>query len=244
MRQRERLRRADPERTGPIHDWSKLYRADDSFDSRKPELDTLTNGNHGQPPGVSEAAYRGVELGYQVVDKHIREGRAAAQRCQRTGSAQTTRRDAMDEIDAERIIERAFRAISDLLPVWRDVLNSIAAATFSRTSSTSANPGPPVRNELSAECAVAVELTAARPTRVTLALPRGYAQIPLVVGALHALDPDKPPVTGIDFIPACSGERACVRIRLPSDQPPGVYAGILADKESEEPCGTLTIRIT
>jgi hypothetical protein len=221
-----------------------LYRTSDSFDSRNHELNSLANGDAGQADRTNEAAYRGVELGYRIVDKHIREGRSAAQRHQRTsGTSRTADSGGITETDTERIIERTFRAISDLLPLWRELLNSIAAASFLRMSSMSPNAGAPAHNARAEECSVAVELTSPRPTRVTVALQRGYDRRSLVVRGLHAIDPHKPSITDVDFLPALSGERACLRIRLSENQPPGVYAGIVADKESEEPCGTLTIRI-
>jgi hypothetical protein len=242
MGQRERLKRANPQRTEPIRDWSNMYRTSEPLDSGDLQLNPLGNGSSNQAES-SEAAHRGVELGYTVLDKHIREGHSAAQQHRRSSVFQAAERAGLAQADTDKIIERTFRAISDLLPLWRELLNSVVAASLVRTSSRDQNGAAATSKSASDTGAVAVELSSPRPVRVTIALTPGYESRVLVMGGLHAVDSQKPSIEDVDFIPARSGQRGCMRIRVSADQPSGVYAAVVLDKESEEPCGTLTIRI-
>ena len=66
--------------------------------------------------------------------------------------------------------------------------------------------------------------------------------IPLV-RALHAADPNIPPLTGIRFIPHPSGKGVMLRIKVPTEQPAATYSGVVVDSETNEPRGTVCVRI-
>ncbi len=245
MGERERLRRANPERTGPIRDWSKLYQTPSPQDSANRPPNSLVNGFGRQSEETSEAALRGVELGYRIVDKHIREGHSAAQCHQRdTAASQTEERGGITQTDADKVIDRTFRAISDLLPLWRDLFNSVVTSGLLRIPSPGPNSGYSPGNAPAEAGVVDIELASPRPARVTLALQPGHDCRRLVVRGLHAIDPQKASVTNVEFSPAVAGQRACMRIRVSADHPSGVYTGVVVDKDSEQPCGTLTVRIS
>ena len=74
-----RLHRDDPERTGPIRNWSALYRSADSWSqdaSTVKATEEDRKNQYGVPP---DAVSRGVTLGYQVIEEHLQQGRRIAQ---------------------------------------------------------------------------------------------------------------------------------------------------------------------
>jgi hypothetical protein len=60
---------------------------------------------------------------------------------------------------------------------------------------------------------------------------------------LRAVDPGKPPLTEVAFIAAQGHGPPTLRILVPDDQPPGIYSGVIVDRESGETRGTLTVGI-
>jgi hypothetical protein len=59
---------------------------------------------------------------------------------------------------------------------------------------------------------------------------------------LYSPDPAKPPIHGIE-IHSDARRQAKVRLRVPENQAPGVYSGVILDERTEEPCGTLILRV-
>lgn len=235
MSQRRRLRRKDPERTEPIRDWSNLYRQADSWPPRSPLNDPASDD--GVHDGRSrDGVTHGVELGYRVIEEQLRQGQAAARHLNSRGPAP----GAASRNDLGKIVERLLRYYTDLVPMWADLVNSVAASAPQRAA---AYPG--ANNGASAEAggAVSVEIASARPARVTLDLRPHAARLGLVTHGLRAMDAAKPPLTDISFEPARDNGRGCLRVRVPDAQPSDIYTGVLIDRDSGEPCGTLSVRI-
>ena len=61
--------------------------------------------------------------------------------------------------------------------------------------------------------------------------------------ALRAIEPDKPRIDAVSFDGGSAEAPATVRIRVPAEQPPGVYSGLIVDQETAAPAGTLSVRI-
>src|SRR5712691_6312755 len=80
MDERQRLKRQEPERAGPIRNWSTMYRRPEPAAARNPEEgpDPPT-----PPTGTSfgETVTSGVKLGYRVIDEQIRLGQRIAEQC-------------------------------------------------------------------------------------------------------------------------------------------------------------------
>src|SRR5258708_12418505 len=76
MKDRKRLHRADPARTVPVRNFSKLFRSNSvngSGPAKAAQPDAPRDAADITPPA------EGVELAYSVIDKYIAEGRRAAQ---------------------------------------------------------------------------------------------------------------------------------------------------------------------
>ena len=79
-------------------------------------------------------------------------------------------------------------------------------------------------------------------TEVTVELLDKTATKHLVARALHSIDEgEKPPLTGIRFEQVDG--RLRVLVTVPPEQPEGVYAGVIIDKEKGRACGTLNVAL-
>ena len=58
------------------------------------------------------------------------------------------------------------------------------------------------------------------------------------------MEPGKPPLTDVAFERAPHGDLVRLRIRVPDTQPVGIYAGAVVDRDTGEPCGTVSVRLT
>ena len=241
MSERERLRREDPARTAPIRNWSTLYRRSDSWDFPRPPGQPESDGADRGGASASDVVRHGVELGYRVIEEQIRQGQRIAE--QLNHRAYDSR--AMGG-DLREVADRAWRYYADLGALWVDFLASIAGdgelvrklfATWRRPAEAAA--APPSSN---GAVAVSVEVSSVRPARVTLDLRPHSEGLTLVCRALHDVDAGKPALTDVAFAPA-SGTLG-LSVRVPEGQPAGVYVGAVVDVATQEPRGTLTVRLS
>jgi hypothetical protein len=205
---------------------------------------------------VSEEARIGIETAYRVIDEHLQEGRRAAQaQSGRDGGARASAAagssgagmatDSMQEMVAQGI-----RFYSSLAPLWSSLVTAIANPAVLRDTAVATGraaplaPAPILRNAAAAGPApVIIEIASTRMTRVTVDLVPQAGAAHLAIGGLQALEPDKPSLKEIAFAIEPGSQRAIVRIRVPDGQPAGVYSGVIVDRESGEPRGTVTLRI-
>lgn len=243
MSDRERLHRPNPERTGPIRNWSTLYRRSDSWARREhpASADKKTT-----PDGADGDSRYGVELGYRVIEEHIREGRAAAEEIKHRDYASKAGVE-----DISSLLQRALRYSTDIVPIWLELLNSVAASERLRSSLKSIRPivesalgkGATGNGAGQAASSVSIEIASSRPTRVDVDLGPGTEKLPLMTYGLVARDPCKSPLRDVEFVRDNRRERRCVRVSIPADQAAGTYSGTIVDSETGEVRGSLTVRI-
>lgn len=247
MSDSERLHRPNPQRTGPIRNWSTLYRRSDSWATR----DGLASaGKKTAREGAEGDSRYGVEIGYRVVEEHIREGRSAAEEINNRDYARDYASKAGAE-DISSLFQRALRYSTDIVPMWLELLNSVAASRRWRSSLESIRPivegvfgkGAAGNGAGQAGSSVSIEITSDRPTRVDVDLGTGTEKLPLMTYGLLARDPGTPPLRDIEFVRGNHRQRRCVRVSISADQPAGTYSGTIVDSESGEVCGSLTVRI-
>jgi hypothetical protein len=208
---------------------------------------------------VSDEARVGIETAYRVIDEHLQEGRRAAQaqsgRADGAGAGAFARAVpagvgiAADSI--QEIIAQGIRFYSSFAPLWISLVNSIAnsagvrdPAAASGISAAPLAPAPMPRSatEMGAPPMI-IEIASARMTRITVDLAPHAGPANLAIGGLHALEAEKPPLKEIALTVEPGSNCAVVRIRVPEHQPAGVYSGVIVDRESGEPRGTMTLRI-
>jgi hypothetical protein len=233
---RERMRRDDPERTGPVRSWSKLYHASDPREA--------ADGAASADGAERDVVAQGVGLGYRVIEEQIRQGQRVAEQI----SAASYSPSAIGG-DMREASERMVRYSADLLALWFDFVNSTMAngelmRNFSASLQGARPPAEATGPAAAASTSVAVELCSIRPVRVTLDLKAHAAGRSLATHGLRAADIDKPPLTEVGFERAADAAPLVLRLRVPETQPPGLYTGVVIDKQSGELLGTLTAQVS
>ena len=244
----QRLRRDKPERIGPLRNWSTLYRGTPTPSSNG------TSPHHDSPLPNAESTSswnkvvtHGVKLGYQVVEEHIRQGQRVAQQV-------NNRSYTPEKIgnDARELLGRIVHYYTDLGSLWGELADSLIAnpdfiGNLLRREQSSTDPQthPPTPTSSSPPISrsPAIEVVATQPTQVTLDLQADSEGLNLATYGLHAGDPQKPSLTDIIFQPATAESRLLLRVRVPAGQPPGIYTGVVVDKNTNVPRGTIMVQI-
>jgi hypothetical protein len=100
------------------------------------------------------------------------------------------------------------------------------------------------RAEAAAGSGFAVDIRCSRRTLVTLDLPHRSGGFEPRVHALHAADPSLAPLTGVRFgRDEQAGGAAVLQIDIADTQPSAVYTGVVVDAATNEPRGTLSVRL-
>jgi hypothetical protein len=186
----------------------------------------------------ADTVSKGVRLGYSVIEDQIRRGRqAAGQIGLRSAAGSGLGGDVGD------IGQRLLSFSTDLGAFYMDLVDM--AMRLPQRSDRRRDAEPSAGGTRSAEgeaAAIAIDIEATGRSRVTLDLREGTASSELRVPALYALEGGSAPLTAIRFERA-DGEPATLRIRVPEDQPPGTYTGVVVDGRTNEPKGTLSIKL-
>jgi len=225
---RERVRRDPPARTAPLRAWPGSLRAPDSWNAREDLAGVVANVG-------ARADHRvdGVRLGYEVIERHM----------QRAGKPRKKIAPSRSEI--QDTIAQVFRSLSELMPLMANLVNSPAAAGLVQNLLFNNPLAQPPNHNRSRDAAarVDIELSSPRPVTVTIELHEEAERRALAIAGLHDRHGRKLTLAAIAFASAKGRKRACLRIRLPDGQRPGIYSGVLLDRSTSEPRGVLTVRV-
>jgi hypothetical protein len=228
-----RLRRPEPERTGPIRSFASAFSAQSTG---KTSDETAVDHTARGPTGHNT---HGVELAYQVINQYLNDGRQAAARL--NGENYNTR-PVTDRL--QEVIERTVRLATDLLPLWLEALVSAVRIDPPPTPSGSQSMAPVEDNREGADrgIAISIEMIASQPVTVSLDLREHSEQMPLMTLGLRGVDPNKPELSDIHIEPDEAGGIK-FRIQVPPATPPGIYCGVIVDRETGGNRGTLSLHI-
>jgi hypothetical protein len=222
MARKERLRRQDPHRTGPIRRFSTMFRPEGA----------QTSGSGGQSAPIQDEIGDAVRMGYSVIEEQIRQGQRAAEKlggaASGFGSATNTVTD---------VANRLMRYTTDLAALHFDLM-----AIVLQPNDTNGGPGS-VAAAASGSARVTIEIESSRKNQVTLDLWQQSQNAKLTVPALHSAEADKPPITDIRFVAATEQTPAHLGIKIANTQPGGVYSGLILDSSSGQAGGTLSLKL-
>lgn len=216
MSQHQRLERPDLERRKPIRNWGTVISPGPPFDAQiGPDLQ---NAN-------------------RVLQDQMRTGETAARFFQ---AALGGRSGGADALDLPRQMMRA----------WSDLM----AFSLEFVARSSGGPTPPParaaeRSETKPNSSsgnalrVAVEIDSVLPARVTVDLRRRPADSTLHLDRLQPYRTNAPAIVGTEIIIAPHDDLAIVRLRIPPDQPAGVYNGVIVEESTSEPVGTISVDV-
>jgi hypothetical protein len=238
----ERSKRPKLERTQPIRSWSGLF---GGATPAEPRNATAPAGG----ASLNDVVAKSVDLGYRVVEEYIRQGQKAATRF--GGGTYSPEAAASDVQDAAA---RMAQQASDFMTMWAEFMGVGAWGTMGRAGGNGPVASPPAAeparerrlDPLAADAvdrgSMRLEILSRRPTEVQLDL-RTQATGTLVVQGLRAVDPEKPKLADVVLRPATRDDPPTVRVRIPDDQPSGVYRGLIVEEETSRLVGSLTVRI-
>jgi hypothetical protein len=239
MGEREWLSREDPERSGPVRNFSGLFQwSGSSAGSTRPlESSSSNSDSTGRGHGVSRE--EGVGLAYSVIEKHINDGKRNAEQFNNKSYNTRTPTDGLQEI-----LERTILSQIELIPGWIDALGSAFQVGPTRKPYP---PASPARSQFNGDTRqppkpISIEVASVRPARVSINFSENGKPRPVVV-LRDGLDETKPQLTGVSFDFDAASEEMTVRISVPDNQPPGVYSGVIVSRDTGEPLGTLSVRI-
>jgi hypothetical protein len=253
MAQSKRFRRASPQRMSPLRGFAGLQGPAAGLNGgvHSSELRSSQNSSKDAPSSP------GVGLAYEVIDKYLAEGRSAAEQFNRKSYSLTPTTDR-----TQAMVEQVFRFQSDLLPLWIDLLANLVrtepvsnrggsqargpapeSATLTQTQ-PSAQVASPLTTAAgsSREIQLTVELVSTKMVTLSIRLdPLIEADVFRCAG-LFSLDSATPPITEIE-LHGYSNRQLRIRLTVRENCSPGIYAGLILDQRSGEPCGTLALRI-
>ena len=137
------------------------------------------------------------------------------------------------------------RFYSSLIPLWTDFITAVAASgaagDFAGALSRAMSQAPDGSDRRAA--AIAIEVTSRRPAQVTLDLPVPASAAALSIAPLRGLERDQPPLADVALVVSATDGRTILRVRISDTHPPGLYTGVVADRVSGEPRGTVSVRL-
>ncbi len=233
----ERHHRPDLERDAPIRD-SMAYVRGAGFPGRAKS----TPGGTTAADGADNTVAHGVKLGYDVIDDQIRQGQRWAERLRhRDDNASAT-----PPAGIGTLIERALNIYKDMGTLTLDAVDTLTRSSGIRSGISRAwrgmgRPGP--TTDSGTPWRFAFKLTAGRPTLVTSDIRLRSAHTLPLVHALHAANAAFPPLTGARFEVDPSTMAPILHVEVADAQPAATYYGVVVDSATNEPCGTLSVRI-
>lgn len=193
---------------------------------------------------------RAVGLGYDVIEEQLKQGQKAAEQLA-SGNMDATQLDGSASEMAERIV----RFYSDMGALWSEMLQSLTRNGAMRDLIMDSMPGNGWRNDgasteqetppdkLRSEMVVEINSPVATGARVAVDLQGDKDMNSMMMQPLHARDPNKPPLADIHLIPPENGWPPTVRVTIPEGQPHGTYSGVILAAATDEPVGTVCLRI-
>jgi hypothetical protein len=237
MDNHERIRRPDPERIEPKRDPAAcFFNAGTGTDPKsKPQPKSPTEE-------TVDAVAHGVRLGYQVVEEQIREGQRLAQRLRQAADL----KGVTDSEGLGPLVGRALNVYKDLGALCFDAIEALVRNPalrqgLSRILQGEAESEPGAAPDADEVCAV--EVRSSHRTQVTLKLARAPRTSLPHVHALHAPDLAIPPLTNVRFFMEPRTGAAMLHVDIPDGQAPATYTGVVVDRTTNEPCGTVCIRL-
>ncbi|MFL5289854.1 MAG: hypothetical protein ACJ8AW_55070, partial [Rhodopila sp.] len=232
----ERLHRPDPARTEPIRDFSSYMRTVGLGGAPRPAASA-------DPDLTDRAVAHGVKLGYSVIDEQIRQGEKLAERLRQIPG----KPDAMPGVEVDTLIERALNVYKDMGALAIAAVETLVRNPVLQSTVARARPGNGAAQQAGPASgggsAFGFELSSSRRTQVKLDIKPQAVMVMPVVHALHAANPDLPPLTGVRFHFDTATSMPVLQIDVADSQPAGTYRGVVVDSATDEPCGTLSVRV-
>jgi hypothetical protein len=219
-----RIRRDPPERSGPLRHATAMWRPDEP-----------SPGPGAAPSGPVESA---VSTAYQGLEQALRRGRDAAFRYTSSATGDPAMGSERNGHAPQDPYSQAFRTWTNLLTTWADLMGPLFARGMPNPWGPAAAPSETPAQALR----LVLDVASSRPLEVELDLQPSGPGTELAVQDLRAFEDGKPPIAGAR-LERLEGDRLRIHLRVPQEQPGGVYAGVVYDPRRRERLGSLTVRV-
>src|SRR5215831_3680173 len=233
MDKHERIRRPDPERTEPKRDSAAYFF--NAVTGNGPKSKQPKNGVE----NPDDAVAHGVRLGYQVVEEQIREGQRLAERLRQAADL----KGVTESEGLGPLVGRALNVYKDLGALCIDAVEALVRSPALLSRVLQSKTEIEQRSDAGVNEVCAVEINSSHRTQVTLKLARVSRTSLPHVHALHAPDPAIPPLTNVRFSMEHATGVAMLHVDISAMQSPATYTGVVVDRTTNEPCGTVCIRL-
>lgn len=229
----KRTHRPPMDRTAPHRDFASILGQAASTSGP----DTNPRAERSAPEGDPIA--NGVRAAYQVIDAYLRQGQRVAQQFGKF--AYTPLSTVANTADLQA---RTLQLWNDLIANWFDLLGVLTEAVARPLTSTAPDQGraaqtagaggdaPPVQ--------LAYEIASRQPACVSAQFHQGRATTEL---ASHGLRNMAGGCIDVAFDRPSDDGPVVVKIRVPDEQEPGLYTGVLLDARNESVVGSVTLQL-
>lgn len=247
-----RRRRPPVERTEPDRSVGARRRKTKSEKTNGSQDDAAAPKN-GAKADARDAGYRTINDAYRLIDEYVRQGQRMAENIWLPLTGPET-----DEKSQFKAPERFMRAMSDMTLAWVELMQQFTTnvqSTPSQAASGGSSPfsaGRVARAESSAAAspdagpasrALRVAVESRGRVEVSVHLADATTLASLVLTELRPFGVKAPAITGVSLDLASTADAPVLRIRVPDDQPSGAYNGLLVERGSERPRGTVSLLV-
>jgi len=186
----------------------------------------------------------GVRLGYQVIDAYLKQGQKVARQFVGTPVAAGTANGS----GGEEFEIRSVQLLTELMANWSDLVGVYTEAFSARAGSgrpqgeSQGVPVPATRTSSTPTIQLAYEISSKRPALVDAEFFPARATLDLASHGLRCLRSSGPEIA-VTFEQDLERQRTIVLIRVPDDQPAGLYTGALLNSHDGSTVGSLSLRI-
>lgn len=237
-----RIKRPKPERIRPLRSMSSFLGTDRHDAPPRGGSGGAADGDGGVR--VDDVVARSVDLGYRVIDEYVRQG----QRVARSLGDRSYSPGAMVG-DLQELSGRLAEYAAEFASVWSELIQLGARSGLGQgfgTAQPAAGQEPPVQartNGLDGGMRLRISVLASRATQVSVDLRSVDEGADLIAHALRAVDPAKPRIADITLGRPGAGNTRELHIKIPDDQPPGTYTGVIVEADTNRPAGTVSVSI-
>jgi hypothetical protein len=250
-RRQPRIQRPLLTRSEPIRSFAGIFGAPEPAANQSPK--TATESPPGQSPPNGDGVGRSVNAGYRVIEEYLRQGQEVARALwpgARGGSTPSA--------EPLNMTERMIRSASDFAGLFSEFLQTFSLpgtlpppgsqpipgfgiADVEKDSHSPPSPSAP--HEDDDPTLFSLDIQSKRRTEITLDLkPKSWTTV-LDVHDLRSAGAGAHRLVGITATCLPDERRVVFRIRIPDRQPAGTYSGIVVDRSSNLPRGTLSVRV-
>jgi hypothetical protein len=243
--QEDRKKRPPVERTDPRRIWpTEAPPRDDSASEGE-----APSSPGDEPSGNREASYKAINDAYRLIDEYVRQGQKMAENLW----LPTEGSGGVDEGGVKAPL-RFMRAMGDMTMAWVDVMqrwtNDAVSPSGAAVGPFTAGRAPPEQpraqpsNGGPRAPALRVAVKSSGVVEVSVHLGEGTQLGELSPGELRPFSGDAAPIKGVTLEVGAPGEGPLLRIVVPDGQTPGTYNGLLVDRSTQRPRGTVSLSIS